>query len=173
MGPVPVPVKCCQALQVQVCKTEPVWGMTRINLQVQMVASKWLDKNREQPSMLCNSDSDLASLPLSQRFLSRHCVLSRDFTIICVVFLINKYFWYFHRISVKPWGMSCRANSPTLVSPFTVHFWVSQFGWQLWFMKRAWFPLGPASIIRSWNNKIQFCLHTEFNLHYQSSAMVY
>lgn len=52
-------------------------------------------------------------------------------------------------MSVKPWGMSCRANRPTRVSPFTVHFWVSQFGWQQWFMKRAWFPLGPASMTRS------------------------
>lgn len=56
-------------------------------------------------------------------------------------------------MSLKPLGMSCRANKPTLVSPFTVHFWVSQFGWQQWFMKRAWLPLGPASMIRSWKKK--------------------
>lgn len=35
-----------------------------------------------------------------------------------------------------PAGMSHTANSPTRVSPFTVHLRVSQLGWQLWFMKR-------------------------------------
>lgn len=60
--------------------------------------------------------------------------------------------------SFRPLGISCRANSPTLVSPFTVHFWVSQFGWQQWFMKRAWFPLGPASMIRSWKSTRPFSL---------------
>ena len=77
------------------------------------------------------------------------------------------------RPPLKPRGMSCRANSPTLVSPFTVHFWVSQFGWQQWFMKRAWFPLGPASMIRSWRNKKKqnTGLHQACGLHYQSSIL--
>lgn len=35
-------------------------------------------------------------------------------------------------------------------SPFTVHFWVSQFGLQLWFINRDEFPFGPASITRSY-----------------------
>ena len=43
------------------------------------------------------------------------------------------------------------ANSPTRMSPLTFHFWVSQLGWQLWFMKRLIFPRGPASItLQQW-----------------------
>lgn len=38
--------------------------------------------------------------------------------------------------TVIPAGISHTANRPTRVSPFTVHFRVSQFGWQLWFIKR-------------------------------------
>ncbi|TNN66846.1 hypothetical protein EYF80_022915 [Liparis tanakae] len=49
----------------------------------------------------------------------------------------------------SPASMSKRAKSPMRTSPFTVHFWVSQFGLQLWFMKRDEFPFGPASITRS------------------------
>jgi len=45
--------------------------------------------------------------------------------------------------------MSFLANNPTLVSPFTVHFWVSQLGSHEWFMKREKFPFGPASMMRS------------------------
>lgn len=52
-------------------------------------------------------------------------------------------------VLVSPLGTSSKAKRPTLVSPLTVHFWVSQLGWQQWFMKRAWLPLGPASMIRS------------------------
>lgn len=49
----------------------------------------------------------------------------------------------------SPASMSQSAKSPMRTSPFTVHFCVSQFGLQLWFIKRAEFPLGPASITRS------------------------
>ena len=62
-----------------------------------------------------------------------------------------------------PWGMSWMANSPTRVSPFTVHFCVSQLGWQQWFMKRAWFPLGPASMIRSYGGSGE-----SIQIHYAS-----
>ena len=53
-----------------------------------------------------------------------------------------------YSITDIPGLMSRRANSPTLASPFTVHFCVSQLGSQLWFMKRDQFPFGPASMIR-------------------------
>lgn len=53
-----------------------------------------------------------------------------------------------------PAATSTSAKSPTRVSPFTVHFWVSQFGWQLWFMNLAWFPFGPASMMRSYRKNI-------------------
>ena len=41
-----------------------------------------------------------------------------------------------HQSTVWPAAMSSIAKSPMRMSPLTFHFCVSQFGWQLWFMKR-------------------------------------
>lgn len=49
----------------------------------------------------------------------------------------------------SPVSMSQRAKSPMCTSPFTVHFCVSQFGLQLWFINRDRFPFCPASMTRS------------------------
>lgn len=81
--------------------------------------------------------------------------------------LTNRLFFYFQlwAVSGVPAATSTRANSPTRVSPLTVHFCVSQFGWQQWFMKRASFPFGPASMIRSWHTtKLSHLLGVQFNL---------
>lgn len=48
-------------------------------------------------------------------------------------------------------GMSLMANSPTRLMQFTVHFWVAQLGSHEWFIKRARFPLGPASMMKSFS----------------------
>lgn len=53
----------------------------------------------------------------------------------------------------SPASISQRAKSPMRTSPFTVHFCVSQFGLQLWFINRDEFPFGPASITRSYEVK--------------------
>lgn len=54
----------------------------------------------------------------------------------------------------SPASISQRANSPMRTSPFTVHFCVSQFGLQLWFINRDEFPFGPASITRSFKKRL-------------------
>lgn len=40
-------------------------------------------------------------------------------------------------------------------SPLTVHFCVSQFGLQLWFINRDELPFGPASITRSYKGEME------------------
>ena len=54
----------------------------------------------------------------------------------------------------SPASTSQRVKRPMRTSPFTVHFWVSQFGLQLWFMNREEFPFGPASITRSYEGHL-------------------
>lgn len=79
----------------------------------------------------------------------------------------------------SPASISQSAKSPMRTSPFTVHFWVSQFGLQLWFINRDEFPFGPASITRSCeerrtlrhralkkNKKLRFLLWTMFQCHW-------
>ena len=47
----------------------------------------------------------------------------------------------------QPAAMSSMLKIPTLTSPLTFHFCVSQFGWQLWLINRAKLPCRPASMI--------------------------
>lgn len=54
----------------------------------------------------------------------------------------------------SPASMSQRAKIPIRTSPFTVHFWVSQFGLQLWLINRDEFPFGPASMTRSYREDV-------------------
>lgn len=54
----------------------------------------------------------------------------------------------------SPVSISQRAKSPMWTSPFTVHFCVSQFGLQLWFINRDKFPFRLASITRSYEGKM-------------------
>ena len=52
--------------------------------------------------------------------------------------------------------MSSTAKSPIRISPKTVHFWVSQLGWNEWFMNLDKLPLGPASMIRLVSNVMKW-----------------
>lgn len=54
----------------------------------------------------------------------------------------------------SPVSMSQRAKSPMCTSPFTVHFCVSQFGLQLWFINRDKLPFCAASMTRSYEAKL-------------------
>lgn len=73
----------------------------------------------------------------------------------------------------SPASMSQSAKSPMRTSPFTVHFCVSQFGLQLWFINRAEFPLGPASITRSCEGRTKAKIHENLGIaHWGSLARV-
>lgn len=115
---------------------------------------------------------------MSALCLQEHSTLNKSFNLVAVHEMYkdtrrsgsrnsNSNSIYVH----SPASMSQSAKSPIRTSPFTVHFCVSQFGLQLWFINRAEFPLGPASITRSCEARTKVKIHDNLGIAHWGSLV--